>query len=1045
MKPTQELLSFVAGRIGEQPGITEAEIRRRLNNYINGMLMPALTHADFLRMIEANPAVTNQRRRATKYSRVEIDRRSALSDGVREGMIEYAIWPTRLEKTYLSNGANVTREGRALFYYEAPGQTDPRNREILWLVDQNPDNRPAYIAEKKRQLIADGMTEQQAQEGADAYFTDDAMRKRRSELVLSRVAECVEIAQKVGELTAEERTPAELGANYLAIMHALDIANDLGVYIGQATNGRDRMEFTEEQLEYLEQRKADEVTLRDAVIPLASMGNPCYAFLDPDDIMDSNIDDLINTDGIITQEQKEQNMREDPNFEVFTRGQGDLFQSYATDVRGLRGIRRSHADAREQRRMQEVYGFTPEDTVQVSESNQGYTMLRTTETAIEKGKPVAYEMGNRTVILTATGTYANPTVSAEHPEALFNHTLTQKSNEVYELLAATDVKYKISSPEYREMKRALDRARSVRPLGQDGNVDKRQELENARKRFETLLANTNAYLKKKPQRSEKKYENDRIQAANQVREYAEMKLRQLELVEKARDTLERYKGMAEDEIRRVTAIENAEIARIKEQDARREDPVSWLGNLSDRYYAQSLPTVFVSSFSSVIQDLHASPRDENGVFANDRDGSLALDAKLIAGYSVAGELILRERAQRAENGLAGNGPLEIALFGGRAQRMKDWIRILGEQVIETGVGMSVDGLNREELTHFLASFDPKAMADRVSDAFSKRCGAAYINAVEERYGNVGPTVRQFVDKSILANAKEYQRQALEKTLNVPHNDVARTVSNHVLANLAQKEGQTGEKLRQLMQHQKNVDVLLTYIQGEGYVENLTASLDKGGNTTEIDVIRRMTGTSDVIANHIAELEQFAQAVETMFTAQKQAQAKSDEFVDAVASQYGKAPFTEAPLSEFVNSSIIAPAQTYKAQMEAMETSTEFATGYRMMSSCVLAQLVQLEKNSDVLHQMMKSQDGIDAMLGLLQASDPFKQMIAEFDRMGEKPDIHEIPRLIQSKQPQRAALAILKDAKFKQMLDGVVTERKPVAEHSGPQMGNAQPQAVGHH
>ncbi len=95
--------------------------------------------------------------------------------------------------------------------------------------------------------------------------------------------------------------------------------------------------------------------------------------------------------------------------------------------------------------------------------------------------------------------------------------------------------------------------------------------------------------------------------------------------------------------------------------------------------------------------------------------------------------------------------------------------------------------------------------------------------------------------------------------------------------------------------------------------------------------------------------------------------------------------------------------------------------------------------------MMKSQDGIDAMLGLVQASDPFKNMIAEFDRMGGQPDINEIPNLIQGKQPQRAALCILKEAKFKQMLDGVVTERKPVAEHSGPQKGNAQPQAGGHH
>ena len=99
----------------------------------------------------------------------------------------------------------------------------------------------------------------------------------------------------------------------------------------------------------------------------------------------------------------------------------------------------------------------------------------------------------------------------------------------------------------------------------------------------------------------------------------------------------------------------------------------------------------------------------------------------------------------------------------------------------------------------------------------------------------------------------------------------------------------------------------------------------------------------------------------------------------------------------------------------------------MISSCVLAQMVQLEKNPGVLHQMMKIQEGVDAMLGIVQASDPFKQMIVEFDR------INEIPKLIEGKQPQCAALGILKDIKFKQVLNASrsrnITARKR-ATHS---------------
>ncbi len=1042
MKPTQELLSFVAGRIGEQPDITEEEIRAQLDVYINQRLMPSLGEYDNVyAIVERFPADYQQEHRVTRYSEQEIEQRRALSEGVREGMIEYACWPTRLEKNYLSNGADVTREGRALFYYEAPGETDPRNREILWLVDKNLENRPAYIEEKKQQLMQGGKTEQQAQEEAEAFFTDDAMRKRRSKLVLDRIAEGAEIAQKVGELTSDRHTPQELGANYLAMMNAVDIANDIRTYIGQAANGRDRMEFTAEQLEYLKQRENDQTTLQEAATLLASMGNPCYVFLNPDDVMDSNIDGLINLGGIMAREYRELNRQEDPNFEAFTMGQGDLFQSYATDIRGLRSIRRSHMDKREQRRMREVYGFTPEDTVQVSESNRGYTMYKTTETAIGNGKPVAYEMGNRVMILTSAGTMANPTVSAEDPDALFNHTLTRKSDAVYEMLAATDVKYKISSPEYREMKRALDKARKVRPLGQDENADKRQELEDARKRFETLLANTNAYLAKKPDESAKKYENDRIQAAKEVRDYAETKLRQLELVEKARDTLERYKGMSEDEIRRVTALENAEMAHLKEQDKRREDPVGWLGDLSDRYYKQGLGQVFWHGFSHEVDELRAFERDENGVFANDEDNGLYKCGRLLAGYSVAGELILRERAEREKDGLPGAGPLESIFCGGETEQKEQWGQVLGEQVIEKALGMPMNGLSCEDLSGFLISFDPKVMADQVAEEFSRQCGAEFVNDMENSYRDVAPAVREFVDSSILAKTREYQRQALEGTLNVPHDDITRTLSCQVLADLAQREDQLGEKLCQLMQNRKNVDALLDDIQVSDYVEYLTMPIDQGENTTKIDDIRRLFANRKVIADGFAKRKDFVQTVGTLSI--KQA---PKDFKDEVVSQYGKPSFTTGPLGEFVISRIINPALAYKAQMETMETTTQFESGYRLMSSCVLAQLVQLEQDpAGVLHQMVGSEKGIDAALGLVQASKPFQEMVADFCKMGDHPDINEIPKLIQGRQPQRAALGILKDAGLRQMLDGMAAEHKSVAENNGPQKGNAQPQSGGRH
>lgn len=459
-------------------------------------------------------------------------------------------------------------------------------------------------------------------------------------------------------------------------MLALDIVNDLGIYIRQATRGRIRMEFTAEQLDYLEQRMDDQVTLRNAVIPLESIGNPCYAFLDPDDVMDADSYALISQEESLAAGQREMHKLEDPDFEQLLGGEGDLFQTYAINAIALRGIRRAEADARGQQRMQEVYGFIPEDTVQVSEQRHQNALRTEKQAPLEVGRPVAYKMGSRVVILTAADPNSNPDVTAGRPEALFNQTLRRRSSEIYDLPDSTDVRYKISSPEFREMKRALDKVRNVRPLGTDRAVDRQQELEKARLRFETLLEKTNAYLGKKPPHNEKKYTNDRIQAAKKMREYAELKLRELELVEKARNTPERYKGMSDDEIRRATSAENAEIARMKAQDERREDSVGWLGELNDRYYRQGLSQTFWHGFAHEVDELRGFERDENGVFVSDDEGALAAEAKRPAGYSVAGQLILRERTQREKGGLNGAGPLEAALHDGRAQWQQDWIQTL---------------------------------------------------------------------------------------------------------------------------------------------------------------------------------------------------------------------------------------------------------------------------------------------------------------------------------------------------------------------------------
>ncbi len=1059
--------SSIASKITSQPGITEEQIRAQLNHYIADMLSPPINEEELLAVIERNPAVRGQERHLPRYTGEERAARRALSETVRQGLIEALCWPSRVSEKYMSNNADVTREGRSLFYYEAPGQTNPLNREVLWLVDRNLENRRAYIEEKKQQLMQAGETAQKAQAEAEAYFTEDALRARRSKLVMDRVKDYTEMIPKLGEMTSPQRTAAELAQNYTTMIQARDILMDLETYVKQATDGSGYLQLEQDQITFLQEHQNDQVFLGDATIPLEVIANPLYEIVDPAAIVDSDTSALLSLEeslrvGERGQAQMQQLIAQDPDYSRITSGVLNNLQALITDSMTLRVQLKLHANEREQKKMEEIYGFIPGDTVQVSESNRGYMMCGTAETAVSAEKPVAYELGSRVVILTATGTRANPTVSTKNPDALFNYTLEQKNQEIYELLDSSDVWYKVSSHAYREMWRALKSARRVKPLGQDETVDKRKELENARKRFETLLTKTKAYLAKKPEKSDNPYEDKRIQAAKKVREYAELKLRELELVEKARRTLKRFRGKTEEQIRTETARENAEFGHMKEMDARRADPAGWFGSLNDRYRGQRLSEAFTNSFSSTVDNLR-SFKQRDGVFVGKNGGktmdedpelfpALARYIKRATGYSVAGELILRERAERKKSGLQGRGPLESAFCSGNIEQRRKWIEALGERVTEASLGMPFNKLDCEELSHFFASFEIGVMADRAGKDLSRLCGASLVNEAEYMLSlNFAdqPAVHTFLERAVVAPAKELQAKLLGGESSVSLDKASRMVSSCVLATMVQSDGGISETLRQLIHDESSTEKLLSLIQESKPFRALSEKFDLGDNKGGIAEIQELLRNAKhvVTVQPLQEDKQFQKAVENLYTEQRAAaEVKSNAFRDAVIGQYGKAPFTEAPLAEFVSDNIVNPALAYQSKIANMQTEVKFEIGYRLMSSCVLAQLVQLEQNPHgVLHQMMKSQAGIGTALGLVEGSQPFQEMTADFYRMGNQPDINEIPKLIQGKQPQHTALRILENAKFKQMLDDMGNERRMPLRKEAPQNSNAQPQAGSNH
>ncbi len=1038
----------LAKNIGTQYNITEEEVRTQLNTYMNRILMPPMTENEILTMIEENPAVPEQQHRLPRFDEAQRAARRAASEKMRQCVIDYACLEGRLTRHYYSHNEDIGRSGQSLFYYEAPGEHDSRNREVLWMLDKNPNNRPGYIAEKKQQLMDAGKTEQEAQQEAEAFFDEESLRTRLGKLFVDRVRDALDVVSHLKEMASTELPPDQLAQNYITMCSARDLLMDLDLNIVEANKENGRLRLSAEDLNFLQQCKDNQILFYETLFPLTTMANPLYEYVDLDAVMDSNIQTMLSLhgrflDGPQGTVYRQQCLEIDPNYNNYSSVAVDHFRAYLEDALMIQSQRSTQTDMREQARMADVYGFIPEFTTQVCESQWDFKMVNETRTPLGSEKPTAYEMGNRVVILTSNGTNSHPSVTAENPEAMFNFSLDTKIEQILALQDSTDVWYKRSSPEYKAMKAALLHACTVPPLKEGAKRDA-NELDAARGPFKALLAAAEAYLQTKPEQSAKTYENNRIQAAKQIKAHAEIKLRELDLIEKARLTLERHKDMDDDAIRTATTAENEAFGRLRRADARRQDPTRWLGDLCDMYTKKGLPISFCSPFSDAIDDLRPRRRDENGTFIN-HDDELRITTKLLLGYSVAGELILRERAQRDHDQLVGAGPIETA-FTSSIKRRQNWCRALGDIVFEEFIGSNADSMSAEDLTHIITSFEPDVIADAVKDSFSAKCSAQLVNDVQQQCCKPvfdDRVIRQFIDDTIYAPLETFQNSALDNAPSIDFASAYSMMNSYVLINMAGCEGQTAERLRMLMKKPDNISELCKLIPTSQFFKDLVNKFDMGEKATDIARLSNIVHDRTIhnTALDILSEDQFSGIVNDMWNQQQlTAVSNSVNFFTNIMNQYSAPIFGQPPLITFVTNNIVNPANSYQTKMKAMDVSTDFAEGYRLLSSCMLASAVQLESLADgKLARLMSSPDNVESMLQLIQASESFKQMVDNFHTMGEHPDINEIPKLIESRQPQNAARQFLK-TEFRQMIDKVAQQHKPAVQNGGPQVANV-PQA----
>ena len=288
------------------------------------------------------------------------------------------------------------------------------------------------------------------------------------------------------------------------------------------------------------------------------------------------------------------------------------------------------------------------------------------------GIPVAIEKNDRVFILTPDHTNGHH-ASENSPESLYNYSLKAQFRTYTKNLKDADPLLLKSSPEYKEMQKALAEVSKLEEL-QPG-----QSTEKAYLKFQKLLNSTEVYLRHKEDgvmndNARSSIEMRRVKAAREVKKFALAKLKELELTSRARATLRKYNGMDPEAIKAACAAEDERAKVLKQQaeadkaarlaQAEQESaPLDWFAKQMNTPSRQaSLPKTLQEAFNAQITQLKAElVPDKNDNSAHFYENFSTYQSKLptqlahTLGGMIAAELIEQERK---ELNLGKPGPLE---------------------------------------------------------------------------------------------------------------------------------------------------------------------------------------------------------------------------------------------------------------------------------------------------------------------------------------------------------------------------------------------------
>jgi hypothetical protein len=869
----------------ESSGITLTEEQRSklFEVVMSEVLQSFKTEKELRRMIEQAPKKDLSAPRPMRvFSSRERAERRALSEAMRGELLAfYTNWSKR-EQPYKDNlNREYDREDQQMFYMplayykrkltrEEHKQFHDHNDEVARLFDLNPANLARFQEGLIRELTTTGLvqpdgshkvlTPEEAKAEADRRYA-----RRRAEMVIERVQRASEMLPELERMAAD---PQALLQNARELMDVTQVYAEINNWLSDNNLGLDangnrikpaRIAFTPEEIQWLRQQEINQTATLILSHKLRLIANPLYEVMDTDAINDYDYNVFAAEDGINPQSYSYQAEVDDHAAQKIAASQEKAFAKLINDdpkdklsnllKSGRLDLSNGFADFASQMfsdvsSMQQAQGMLAKDRLKMVRTDfcfDGENLKCYREKVDENGAPdmvinfrpnglgdeapIAFEKNGRVVVLCVDprSPAVDPT-SHTRPETLFNYRLEGNLRALSKRLGDADPWYWGGSPQFTAIRTALGKFKD-RPL----TLNSESDLKDTHRRLQELSTAVKTYIEGKDPNflGKNDYEQERIDAALSVETYVQLKLKQLDLVGKARATAARFEGMSSERIQKLCRADDLAVSH-------QSKPYTWLSGKYQEYEARSakdgerpLPDVLLRQMNELMMDLHMLEAN-HAVYNRGQLSQDTVNQKFaqVCGAMVAAELIYRERANL---GRPEAGPME-RLFQG--ENAKERISSLGRTAMTVLATCPMEKFDRTELKTFLGRFEPQETANMLAPWFAHEHGLDFMDKVVEQYPRRGDgpeaaetPLQRFHREAVQDAALGFAEQMADGVKTADPAKVRRFLSSCVIANMVKLENMDKEsgyvgKLEQSLANPIQTQQLRAMVEKSGFFDDM---------------------------------------------------------------------------------------------------------------------------------------------------------------------------------------------------------------------------------